>query len=118
MLFRVSPQVIAGIHLVWIGLIIAGTGYVLINPAYTPLHLILISSGLLVLLVLGFCPLTQLEEKLRKKHRPDFSYENSFTTFHFNKVFKTSLPISKVNRLIILVHVLSYAISVLTLVFR
>lgn len=65
------------------------------------------------LLVLGFCPLTKLEEKLRSKVDPDFSYNNSFTTVYFNKIFKTNITARNINIGIIILHAASYAIAVL-----
>ena len=71
----------------WIALLIGGTVYVFYNPWYFYWHLTIVTATLLLNLLLGYCPLTLWEEKVRKKIYPDFDHQGSFISTYLHKLF-------------------------------
>lgn len=42
--------------------------------------------------ILGGCPLRLIEESLRKRDNPNFSYNGSFVAYHIGKILKVKPP--------------------------
>lgn len=73
-------------HFLWVALLIGGTVYVFYNPWYFYWHLTIVTATLLLNLLLGYCPLTLWEEKVRRKINPNFDHDGSFLATYLHKI--------------------------------
>ncbi len=118
-LYRMAANGVALLHLIWIALVAGGAAYVfLADHRFVLVHAGLIGIGLLFWIVIRVCPLTWLEEKLRRQDNPHFSYHNSFIAHHWNKLFKTHWTGKQINFLPILAYVILGIIDILIFLHR
>lgn len=105
------------IHSAWGVLIWGGALLVIVVPSYAWWEIGFLSLTIIAgLLFGGHCPFSLWEERLRKRHNPDYEFHNSFTAFALNKMLGTNLTRRDARIILIVAFIISYAISVNALV--
>ena len=105
------------IHILWAGLLVGGTIFLIFNRWYIPYHLTIITGTLLLNLAIGGCPLTWWEEEYRKAWDPETeSYNNSFIAAHLKRFIGVSLTPKQVNWALFGLKVASYFIALYILI--
>ncbi len=117
--YKLSADMIVALHVIWTFVLFGGAVFVLFAPWYAVVQIITISFTLLIALPFGnICPLTLLEERLRKKIDPSYTNNRSYLTTYINKIFGTDFRNRSVSIVVAVIYILSYAISIATLVQR
>lgn len=116
--FKAVADILMLTHIAWIILLIGGTIYIFFNPAYIQWHLTIITLTLLANLFLGYCPITNIEEKLRKSIDPSFSYNDSFAATLIKKIFGIKMSSNDVLLMMTLIKFLSYSVSIIIALTR
>ncbi len=112
-------NLVTGIHVAVAILVFGGTIFMIFFPQYSLIHVCVITIVLTTNIPFsGNCPLTVLEEKLRRKIDPDYRNNNSFMTTYLNKIFKTKLKKEDVHSYIGMFFALSYAIAAINLTHK
>jgi len=118
-LYRVAPEILTLMHILWIVLLLGGVFYAFFfYRRFAIAHMYLMGGGLIILAIMRICPLTVLEENLRRKYNPDFTYNNSFMTLHLNKIFKRNWTNRQINIMTAIVYIALYAADALILIYR
>jgi len=86
-----GAHAIALMHLIWTLLIFVGVFLVLIDHAYAPLNVGVLVMALVVNIPFPSCPLTLLEQKMRKKIDPEYNITGSFMATYLNKILGTNV---------------------------
>lgn len=111
--YHASANAILAAHILWTCILFGGAVFVVFQPWYALFQIIAISFTLLVALPFGgVCPLTLLEEWLRKKISPGYTNNGSYLATYVNKIFGTSFRTKTVAVAVAILYVLSYAISI------
>jgi hypothetical protein len=119
MRYKLSANVIVALHIIWTIILFGGAVFVIFEPWYAIFQMIAISLTLLIALPFGrVCPLTALEEWLRKKINPDYTNNGSYLATYINKAFGTNLKTKSVAVVIAILYVASYAISIFALAYK
>ena len=105
------------VHFAWIALLIVGTVFIVdaAHRWYIPWHLTILSGTLIVNLILGSCPLTVWEEKLRKKTDPVANLNNSFLATYINSLVGIKMSEGLLFWITLIIKSASYVISILLL---
>jgi len=104
-------------HFLWTFLVFGGAFYMLFVPSYSLIQIVVLSITLLVALPFkGLCPVTGLENHLRKKIDPAYDNHGSFMTTYINKIFGTNVRRREVDIAIAAMYVLCYSYAILALV--
>lgn len=107
-IYWITPELIVVLHfgiLLWV---LLGTVAMFFYSYYIGTHMIFLSLVLLFGLFLGYCPLTKIEEKLRRKQNSRFTLNNSFITHYLNKLFRTDYSVTQINNFQWTVYIFSY----------
>ena len=105
------------VHVVWTIWLFVGIFAVLVYPPYAPVQLVVLTITVLINLPFGNnCPLTIIEEKLRREYNPNYDNHHSFATTYLNKLLGTHFETFWVNTVIVLFYIFSYATSILAVV--
>lgn len=111
-------RVIVLIHLAWTLLMFGGTFLMLFWQEYALYHIYILSFTLLISIPFrGTCPLTTLEETLRKKIDPLFSHHGSFITTYINRFLGTHHNPNTTNKLLGVFYIISYLIAITLLIY-
>lgn len=117
MRYKFLANVIMAVHFVWIALLIGGTVFIIgaNHRWYIPWHLTILSGTLIINLILGSCPLTVWEEKLRKKTDPAANLNNSFLATYINSLVGIKMSEGLLFWITLAIKSGSYLISILFL---
>jgi|GEM_PF-6181780 len=117
--YKLGANAVVVIHVAWTVLIFAGAIFVLFNPWYSPFQIGVIGFTLLLALPFGMvCPLTKLEERLRKKVDPSYTNHGSYLMTYMNKIFGTRFTKSSLAISVAVLYIISIAISILFIVYK
>jgi hypothetical protein len=110
---------LASLHFLWTLFLIIGFIAMIFYPypPYAIIQIVAISFTLLIAVPFrNTCPLTLLEERLRKKINPSYRNHGSFIATYINKFFNTRITLSQVNITIGILYFLDYCIAIFILV--
>ena len=86
------------VHTAWALLVLAGTIAVVLDHAYAPIQAVILVITLAVNVPFkNNCPLTLIEEKLRRVHDPGYRNNGSFLATYINKIFKSNISPREAN---------------------
>ena len=106
-------------HALWTALLLGGIVAVLVYPQYAWVQICVLSVTILINLPFGNkCPLTLIEEKLRREYDPTYRNQHSFATTYLNKMLGTRFRPAQVNAIIIVLYIGSYALSIAVLAWK
>jgi uncharacterized protein DUF2784 len=115
--YKFWADVVIAVHVVWTVIIFAGAVLVFFEPWYALFQIIVIGFTLLIALPFGgVCPLTLLEEWLRKKVDPHYTNHGAYLMTAINTIGKTHFSKRAVDTGIAIFYVISIAISILFLI--
>jgi len=108
-------DIILLIHISWSLLLLGGTVYMLFNNDYVVTHLVIVTFTILLNLVLGECPLTVFETKLRRRGGHDKYNGMTFTGAYVDKYLGINLSTKQVNTILIGIKTVAYILATLIL---
>jgi len=110
--YKFWANVITVFHFFWTFLVFGGAVYVIFDHAYAWKHIMVLSITLISNIPFkAVCPLTLIEESLRRKIDPAYTSQGSFTTTYTNKIFGTNFSTREINTGIAILYILSYSYS-------
>ena len=111
-----SANAVTALHIFWTTILFGGAVFVFFAHWYAWWQIATIGFTLLIALPFGgVCPLTKLEDRLRKKVDPKYSNHGAYLMTYLNKVFGTHFSKQKVGIAIGIFYVFSCAVSILFL---
>jgi hypothetical protein len=117
--YRRYADLILAAHFVWTLFLLAGAIAMFFYPPYAWIQIGAMTFTLLLALPFkATCPLTLLEEKFRQKSDPEYRNDGSYIATYFNKIFKTHIPVIRVNTTIAGLYILTYALAISLLILR
>lgn len=85
-LYKMGSEAVAGIHLVWIFVVVAGLPLRYIFSEVQPMHnMALVITVVAFIVWRGKCPLSLLENRLRFKADPGSHYADGFLSHYLSK---------------------------------
>jgi len=96
-LWGLVPKILVAIHVAILIWVFVGTVVIFFGRNYIAIHLILISVVIILGLFLGYCPLTRLEEVLRRRKDAKFTFNNSFMTHYVNKALGSHFSVAQID---------------------
>jgi hypothetical protein len=98
---KTYADAIVALHFVWTVFVLGGTIAVIFDHAYAWVNAVVLLITLAVNMPLkNNCPLTLLEEKLRRVHDPEYRNNGSFMATYLNKIFRTNITTNGANNVI------------------
>jgi hypothetical protein len=117
--YKTFADLLVSIHFLWSLLLLGGIIVTLIFPAYAIVQIIIMSFTLLIAIPFGnTCPLTLLEEKLRKKFDPTYNPSGSFVARYLNRIFGTNFDHRRVDETLAGMYILAFAIAISVMILR
>jgi hypothetical protein len=117
--YKTFADILASIHFLWSLLLLASIIATILFPAYAIVQIAIMSFTLLIALPFhNTCPLTLLEEKLRKKVDPDYRTSGSFVARYLNKILKINLNHRHVDETLAGLYILAFAIAISVMILR
>jgi hypothetical protein len=108
---------ITAIHFFWTFIVFAGAALMLVWHSYALTEIEVVSFTLLISLPFGaVCPLTLLEERLRRKYDPSYRNDGSYLKVYLNKIFSSHLTTREVNVAVGIFYTLIYATATFLMV--
>ena len=109
---RKLASAVRAFHLLWIVLMIVGIPLSILCDWYEPIHWVVIGTTIVSQIVWLGCPLSTLEQALRRKYDPDATYTGSFVCHYLRKRFGIEVPPIVVTLQLLVFVVVAIAISV------
>jgi hypothetical protein len=118
-LYKNTADVLVSIHFLWTLLLLGGIIATILFPAYAIVQIAAMSFTLLIAIPFGnTCPLTLLEEKLRRKVDPDYHPTGSFVARYLNRIFNINLDHRFVDEVLAALYILAFAIAISVMILR
>ena len=117
--YKTYADLLVSAHFFWTLLLIGGVIAMFVYPSYATVQIAVMSFTLLIAIPFhNTCPLTLLEEILRKKYNPSYHNDGSYIATYFNKFFRTTIAAHRVNRILAGIYILAFAIAISILILR
>jgi hypothetical protein len=118
-MYKTGANAILALHVLWTAILFCGAVFVIFAPWYAVYQIIAISFTLLISLPLGgVCPLTLVEERLRKKVDPSFTNDGSYLVTYLNKIFGAKFKKKSILKIVAILYIASIGISIATLIYK
>ena len=115
--FRKYANILVSIHFLWTLFLIGGAVAMFFYPLYAWMQIYVMSFTLLISLPFGtICPLTLLEEKLRRKIDPAYDNHGSYIATYFNKISGKNVSVRRINEISAGLYVIAYAAAISILI--
>lgn len=108
--YQTFADILTSIHFLWSLLLLGGIIATILFPAYAIVQ-IAIPFG-------NTCPLTLLEERLRKKADPDYHPSGSFVARYLNRIFHANFNHRRVDEVLAGMYILAFAIAISVMILR
>ena len=109
---------VVAFHVLWTLLVFGGAIAMIIFPPYAFMEILVLSITLLASVPLRFtCPVTLLEQKLRRKIDPSYNNQGSFMVTYINRIAGTKISRRAMDTAIGVVYALAYAYAVFMLIY-
>lgn len=110
---------ITAIHVAWTIVIFGGVVLMFFWHSYALVEIIVVSFTLLISLPFGaVCPLTMLEEHLRRKIDPSFNNGGSYLAYYINRWFKSNISVRAINVTVGILYFFIYAAAAAIMVWK
>lgn len=107
------------VHFLWTLFLLGGAIAMFIYPSYAITQIVVMTCTLLLAIPFhNTCPLTLLEEKLRRNYDPTYHNDGSYLATHLNTLFRKNIPVRRVNETITGLYVIVYALATVILILR
>jgi hypothetical protein len=117
--YKTSADIIVTIHFFWTFFLLIGAVAMLFYPPYAWIQLYAMSFTLLIAIPFGnICPLTLLEERLRRKFDRNYHNDGSYIATYFNKIFRTNVSTTLVNETAAGCYVIAYGLAIALLILQ
>ncbi len=117
--YNTFADILVSIHFLWSLLLLGGIIVTLLFPAYAIVQIVVMSFTLLIAIPFGnTCPLTLLEEKLRRKADPSYHPSGSFVARYLNRIFHAHLNHRRVDEILAGMYILAFAIAISVMILR
>jgi len=110
--YRYYADGITALHFFWTFVIFAGAVLMFFWRTYAMVEIVVVSFTLLISLPFGaVCPLTLLEERLRRKLDSAYRNHGSYLAVYINKFFHTHFKVRSINISVGIIYFLIYAFA-------
>jgi hypothetical protein len=117
--YKLYADSITAMHVFWSILIFAGAVAMFFWHPYALTEIVIVSFTLLISLPFGaVCPLTMMEEHLRRKIDPSFKNGGSYLAYYINKLLGADFSVGAVNIAVGIFYFFIYAAAISLMIWH